>query len=86
MNWISTKDRLPEPNKRVLIVRDYREWDPKRPISIDIANTGFLDEETKVGGPNALTGYHKIKGLYFSVPAILHPGSVTYWMENSFRW
>ena len=80
-NWINTKDRLPEPNKKVLIVRDVRKWDNKRPVTIDIAHTGYLEKETTIGGPNALTGYYKLKGLFFSLPAILHPESVTHWME-----
>jgi hypothetical protein len=81
MEWIKTKDRLPEPNKKVLIVRDVRKWDEKRPVTIDIAYTGYSEEEILIGGPIALTGYHKMKGIYFSVPAILHPEEVTYWME-----
>jgi hypothetical protein len=80
-NWIKTKDKLPEPNKKVLIVRDVRKWDEKRPVIIDIAYTGVFEKETEVGGPNSLTGYYKMKGIYFSVPAILHPESVTHWME-----
>ncbi len=80
-NWISIKDRLPEPNKRVLIITDVRKWDKTRPIKIEIANTGFFEKEIMIGGPNALTGYHKMKGIYFSVPAILHPEIVTHWME-----
>ncbi|CAN1553348.1 Domain of unknown function DUF551 [Spirosomataceae bacterium] len=81
MHWTKTADRLPEPNKKVLIVRDVRKWDQGRAVSIDIARTGFLENETIIGGPKALTGYHKMKGVYFAVPAVLHPESVTHWME-----
>lgn len=78
--WISTKDMLPEPDEDVLIINDVRKWDEKRPVRIMIAHTGFFENQFTIGGPNALTGYHKIKGLYFAVPAILHPESVTHWM------
>ena len=80
-NWIKTTDKLPEPNKKVLIIRDVRKWNKERPVRIDIAHTGFFENETIIGGPSALTGYHKMKGIYFAVPAILHPESVTHWME-----
>lgn len=80
MEWISTKDRLPNVGEKVLIVRNVKKWDEKRPITIDVAHTGFLENETIIGGPIALTGYHKMKGIYFSVPAILHPEEVTHWM------
>jgi len=80
-NWISTKDRLPSKGDTVLIVRDYRKWDIKRKPYVGFANVGFLEIETEIGGPNALSGYHKLKGIYFSVPAILHPESVTHWMN-----
>lgn len=80
MEWISVKDRLPGIGERVLIVRDVTAWDSKRPRTIDLAHTGFFETETTIGGPVSLTGYHKMKGLYFSVPAILHPDSVTHWM------
>jgi hypothetical protein len=78
-NWISTKHKMPEPYRYVLIVRDVTKWDAKRPIEVEAAYVGFFEEEREVGGPRSLTGYHKIKGLYFAVPAILHPDSVTYW-------
>ncbi len=81
MNWIRATDKLPEPNQKVLIVRDVRKWDSKRPITIDLAYTGFFEEDTRIGGPIALTGYKDIKGIYFSVPAILHPEEVTHWMS-----
>lgn len=79
MDWISTKDKLPKPGERVLIIRDVRKWDDKRPIEIDIANVGYLERETRIGGPTSLTGYFNLVGIYFSVPAVLHPDSVTYW-------
>lgn len=77
--WISVLDKLPEPNTKVLIIRDVRKWDVKRKPYADIASVGFLEEETLIGGPISLTGYHNLKGIYFSVPAILHPDSVTFW-------
>lgn len=77
--WISTKERLPEADETVLIVRDYRKWDAKRKPYVDIANVGFLEKETQIGGPVSLSGYHNLQGIYFSVPAILHPDSVTFW-------
>lgn len=77
--WISTKERLPEPGTEVLIVRDVRKWDKKRSVHVDVAKVGELKRETIIGGPKSLTGYHKLKGIYFAVPAILHPESVTYW-------
>ena len=80
-DWIKTSEQLPEPNKKVLIIIDVRKWDSNRPIRIEIANTGLLEKETIIGGPNALTGYYKMKGIYFAVPAVLHPDSVTHWME-----
>ena len=80
MNWISVKDKLPEPGQRVLIVRNVKKWDEKRPITIDLATTGIFEKERMIGGPNSLTGYHRMKGFYFAVPAILHPESVTHWM------
>lgn len=79
--WISVKDKFPEPNSRVLIVRDVTSWDKTRPIFVDVANVGFLEKETRIGGPNSLTGYATIKGIYFSVPSILHPDSVTHWIQ-----
>lgn len=79
--WISTKDKLPEPNTKVLIVRDYRKWRKGEKPYVDIATVGFLEQETQVGGPKSLSGYHNLKGVYFAVPAILHPDSVTFWRE-----
>ena len=78
-NWISVNDIMPEEGTKVIIVRDVRKWSSKRPITISIADVGYLDEMTRIGGPNSLTGYTNIKGIYFSVPAILHPESVTHW-------
>ncbi len=77
--WISTKDTLPKKGDRVLIIRDVRKWDKKRIPHSDIATVGYLETETKIGGPVSLTGYHNMQGIYFAVPAILHPDSVTHW-------
>ena len=76
--WISTKDRLPEAGQKVLIVRDVRKWDKERKVEVDIANVHFSKKQ-EFGGPNSLTGSGYLKGIYFAVPSILHPDSVTYW-------
>lgn len=77
--WISTKDRLPKAGEKVLIVRDVRPWDKKRKPHVDIANVHFSKKQSSFGGPNSLTGSGYLQGIYFSVPAILNPDSVTYW-------
>jgi len=78
-DWISPKDKLPKNGDTVLIIRDVRNWDKKRKPYIDIAEVGFLERKTRIGGPISLTGYVEMEGIYFSVPAILHPESVTFW-------
>lgn len=78
-SWISIKEKLPIPGSEVLIIRDVRKWDSKREVRVGFAKVGFFDEETEIGGPRSLTGYHKMIGIYFAVPSILHPDSVTYW-------
>jgi len=78
--WISVKDRLPNKGENVLIFRDVRKWDEKRIPHIDFAQVGYLEKDTLIGGPNSLTGYSRMQGIYFAVPAILHPESVSHWM------
>lgn len=70
---------MPEVGDRVLIVIDVRAWDKKRPRRIEIAHVGSFENPTQIGGPHSLTGYTIIVGKYFSIPAILHPDSVTHW-------
>lgn len=76
--WISVKDEPPEPNKEILVLLDYTEYN--RGKSVKIATTHFTDKYIGYGGPMALTGSGKLKGLYYALPAIIHPKTVTHWM------
>lgn len=76
--WIDVKDKLPEPNTKVLVVLDYTTFN--RGKNVETANTHFTETYKEYGGPNALTGSGRLKGLYFSIPAIVCPGIVTHWM------
>ncbi len=81
--WIETSKELPPAGTEVMIVIDVRKWDLKRKRRIEKANVHFSKEQIQIGGPNALTGIHKITGTYFSIPAILHPECVTHWKPVS---
>ena len=80
MNWVSVNDRLPKRGDQVLVVIDVRKWDAKRKLRIETAIVGFFDEPTRIGGPVSLTGYKTIQGIYFAIPAIMHPEAITHWM------
>lgn len=78
--WIkieSQKD-MPEPNQEVLIVCDYTKYGRGR--KINHARVHLTIEPRPYGGPNALTGSGNLQGIYFSIPAILNPETVTHWM------
>lgn len=75
--WISVEDRLPEPNQQVLVVCDYTVYG--RSIFLHIASVYNANKPIEYGGPNALTGRGKLTGIYFCIPAILAPKTVTHW-------
>jgi hypothetical protein len=75
---IETDFDYPEPNIEVLIVCDYTEYG--RGKKIQQASTHLAETPRPFGGPNALTGSGMLKGIYFAIPAILNPKTVTHWM------
>ena len=89
MKCIICKKKMPVPThifdkkpKRVIVLLDYSKWG-KDEQRIDIATVHQTenDELQSFGGPNSLTGSGKLKGIYFAIPAICNPDSVTHWME-----
>lgn len=89
MKWISCKKKMPEPThvfdkeaKKVIILRDYSQWGAgKKRIDIATVHETNEGEEISFGGPNSLTGSGFLTGIYFAVPSICNPDSVTHWME-----
>ena len=77
--WVSVDERLPESGIKVLIQTDYTEYG-KEIKNTEIANVSFTEHEIPFGGPYALSGIGMLKGIYFSIPAILNPDVVKYWM------
>ena len=77
--WVSVDERLPESGIKVLIQTDYTEYG-KEIKNTEIANVSFTEHEIPFGGPYALSGRGMLKGIYFSIPAILNPDVVKYWI------
>ncbi len=83
--WISVKDNPPpyvsdtlrDKVVEVLVITDYTKWG--RGKHVRIASVWFADEPRPYGGPHALTGSGMLTGIYFSIPAVLHPDVVTHW-------
>ncbi len=80
-HWISTKDYLPAPGKRVEIIRDVRKWGSNHSPHIDIATTHYKPVPFEVGGGLGITPTVTINTVYFAVPSILHPEEVTHWRD-----
>lgn len=78
MEWISVKDRMPDPGTDVLIVKDLRNWG--RPAYVTKASVHYTGGIQGFGGPRSLTGSGTLTGAYFALPAICNPESVTHWM------
>lgn len=78
--WIKIESEvdMPNPKTYVLVILDYTEYG--RGKRIEIAHVNYTEEYIPYGGPNSLTGSGMLKGIFFSIPAILHPKTVTHWM------
>lgn len=77
--WICIKEHPPTPGTEILAKLDYTKWGHGK--SVRQSSVRFSEFEISYGGPHALTGAGKLKGLYFSIPAILHPEVVTHYIN-----
>lgn len=65
--WISVKERLPEPNKPVLVMRE------------DIPKWFAIADITQI--PMADLGHGNQWHILWSVPGTQYTSSITHWME-----
>lgn len=77
--WISIKDKEPEPGQNILVFMDYSKYN--RGTRIEMASVHYAYEPRPYGGPNSLTGQGFLQGTYFAIPAIVAPGIVTHWKQ-----
>jgi predicted Co/Zn/Cd cation transporter (cation efflux family) len=77
INWIKIEDEKPKPNTRVLVYCNYEKYNRKN-VS-HIAEVHYSEKYINYGGPMSLTGKGKLIGIYFAIPAILSPETVTHW-------
>jgi hypothetical protein len=78
--WISINKQEPDPGMDVLVVLDYRPWGRERTVMQ--ARVHKAETKRAYGGPNSLTGSGWLTGIYFSLPSIVAPGVVTFWMHK----
>jgi len=76
--WISVTESLPKPGTDVLILKDLSKWN--RGKHIYKASVHLAEKPQSYGGPNSLTGRGYLTGVYFAIPAICNPDTITHWM------